>query len=72
MYSGMDRIERPVIDVGHDINDQKMDLRVRKMHCDPCAAQRRIAHEADKFISKVTGVVKDMHGFVKDTVNVID
>lgn len=80
MYSGMDSIERPVIDqpcrrytdVGYEINDQKMDLRVRKMHCDPRAAQRRITHEADKYISKVTGVVKDMHESIKDTVNMVD
>lgn len=81
IYSGMDRIERNVIDqphrqyvdVGHEINDRKMDLSVRKMHCYPCSAQRRIAHEADKFISKVTDVVKYMHGFVnKDMANIVD
>lgn len=70
--SAIDQPHRQYTDIGCEIDGRKIDFRVRKKHCDPCVAQRRLTMEAEKFISKVVNVVKDMHGLVKDTVNMVD
>lgn len=59
-------------DIGCEINGRKIDFRVRKKYCNPCDAQRQIIRETEKFITKVKVVVKDMHEFVNNTVNMID
>lgn len=79
-YSGMSRDDRKALDrphrqytdIGCEINGRKIDLRVRKKHCEPCDAERQINQDADKFLYKVLGVVRDMHEFIKDTVNIVD
>lgn len=69
--SGMDQIEQNAIDcksTDQNIDDQKIDLPVLENHSNPYDTQRRIAQEAEEFISRVMCIVNDnMHERVIDT-----
>lgn len=65
-----DQCELSTIDIDTDIGCE-IDVRVRKQY-DSYDTQRRLAQEAERFISKVAGMVKDMHRSDNDTVDIAD
>lgn len=65
-----DQLHRPYTDTGFGTNDQKTDR--KSPVCKKCDVQRRIAQEAEAFISKVVFMVNDMHGMAKDTADMVD